>query len=83
MTGRPPPSRIDNRSSPVIIIELTTGSHNSNPDYCLLSEERNPAIQSEGTHKEVQYSVRLGPPTPTHGPLHAGGSAGVGPYLRH
>jgi hypothetical protein len=35
--------------APPIISEVIFISHNRDPEYCLLSEERN-GVQSEGTH---------------------------------
>jgi hypothetical protein len=60
---------------PVIISEVISRSHNSDPEYCLLSEERNPVRKNN----KFLYCM-FGAPWSTRGPR-AAGSAGT--YQRH
>jgi hypothetical protein len=38
--------RLDNRGRLIIISEITPRRHNRDPEYCLLSEERNPFLNN-------------------------------------
>jgi hypothetical protein len=70
-----PPStaEVDNQGPPVIITEVTPRSENNNPQYCHLSEERNP-VRKNPQHILVFCVFE---PLPRHTAARTLGSAGI------
>jgi hypothetical protein len=54
--------RLDNQAPPIIISEVTSRSHNKEPQRCLLSEERNP--NRKNTQQSLVYFTFGGPRHP-------------------